>query len=470
MELEKDIEEVSPASPPDFKSEIIGIVRSNLTPILMRNRLLDYHANDIASAMPELKKEERSRLFSILDAETLASIFEYSEDFFEYIEQLNVKKRIQILSCLDIQTVVEQLNLMNRVERNMLIDLMDDEVKKEVNLLCSFDEDEIGSKMTTNYVSISAGLTVRGAMKELIAQAADNDNISKIYVLDDEDVLLGAIDLKELIIARDTTELDSIITTSYPYVYAEEQIDECLERIKAYSEDSIPVLDSSSRMMGILTAQVISELVEDELGDDYARLAGLTTEEDLHEPIFKSMSKRIPWLAVLLVLGMVVSGVVGIFENVVAHLAIIVSFQSLVLGMAGNAGTQSLAVTIRVLMDEQVDRRQKLYLIGKEARVGLLNGFLLGICSFILVGLYLFLLQGDTPMIAFSVSACTGAALILSMFLSSIAGTSIPMLFKKIGVDPAVASGPLITTVNDLVAVLSYYGLSWLLLIKLLQI
>jgi len=310
MELEKDIEEVSPASPPDFKSEIIGIVRSNLTPILMRNRLLDYHANDIASAMPELKKEERSRLFSILDAETLASIFEYSEDFFEYIEQLNVKKRIQILSCLDIQTVVEQLNLMNRVERNMLIDLMDDEVKKEVNLLCSFDEDEIGSKMTTNYVSISAGLTVRGAMKELIAQAADNDNISKIYVLDDEDVLLGAIDLKELIVARDTTELDSIITTSYPYVYAEEQIDECLERIKAYSEDSIPVLDSSSRMMGILTAQVISELVEDELGDDYARLAGLTTEEDLHEPIFKSMSKRIPWLAVLLVLGMVVSGVV----------------------------------------------------------------------------------------------------------------------------------------------------------------
>lgn len=468
MELEKDIEEVSPASPPDFKSEIIGIVRSNLTPILMRNRLLDYHANDLASAMPELKKEERSRLFSILDAETLASIFEYSEDFFEYIEQLSVKKRIQVLSCLDIQTVVEQLNLMNRVERNMLIDLMDDEVKKEVNMLCSFDENEIGSKMTTNYISINSGLTVRGAMKELIAQAADNDNIYKIYVLDENSVLLGAIDLKDLIMARDTTELDSIITTSYPYVYAEEQIDECLERIRGYSEDSIPVLDSSSRMMGILTAQSISELVEDELGDDYARLAGLTTEEDLHEPIFKSISKRIPWLAVLLALGMLVSGVVGIFEEVVSHLAVIVSFQSLVLGMAGNAGTQSLAVTIRVLMDEQVDRKQKLYLIGKEARVGLLNGFLLGICSFVLVGLYLFLLQGDTPMVAFSVSACTGAALILSMFLSSIAGTSIPMVFKKIGVDPAVASGPLITTVNDLVAVISYYGLSWLLLINLL--
>ena len=160
MELEKDIEEVSPASPPDFKSEIIGIVRSNLTPILMRNRLLDYHANDLASAMPELKKEERSRLFSILDAETLASIFEYSEDFFEYIEELSVKKRIQVLSCLDIQTVVEQLNLMNRVERNMLIDLMDDEVKKEVNMLCSLDENEIGSKMTTNYISINSGLTV----------------------------------------------------------------------------------------------------------------------------------------------------------------------------------------------------------------------------------------------------------------------------------------------------------------------
>ena len=470
MDERKDIEELYHTAPPDFRTEIIEIIRGNLTPLLMRKHLLEYHENDIAAAMPEFKKEERNRLYSILDAETLASIFEYSGEFFDYIEELSVKKRIQVLSFLDTRTVVEQLNQMNKTERNMLIDLMDDEVKREVNLLCSFDEDEIGSRMSTNYIAIPTGLTVRGAMKELIAQAAENDNISKIYVLDDDDVLLGAIDLKELIVARDTTDLDSIITTSYPYVYAEEQIDVCLERIKGYSEDSIPVLDSSSRMMGILTAQAISELVEDELGDDYARLAGLTTEEDLREPIFKSISKRIPWLAVLLALGMVVSGIVGIFESVVAHLAVIVSFQSLVLGMAGNAGTQSLAVTIRVLMDEQVDRKQKLYLIGKEARVGLFNGLLLGICSFILVGLYLLVLQGEMPLLAFAISACTGSALVLSMFLASIAGTAIPMVFKKIGIDPAVASGPLITTVNDLVAVLSYYGLSWLLLIKLLGI
>ena len=159
---------------------------------------------------------------------------------------------------------------------------------------------------------------------------------------------------------------------------------------------------------------------------------------------------------------------VGLFEHVVAHLALIVAFQSLVLDMAGNVGTQSLAVTIRVLMDEQLSGKDKLFLVWKEARIGLLNGAILGFMSFALIGLYLMLFKGQAPMAAFSMSFCTGAALLISMLLSSVAGTTVPILFKKINVDPAVASGPLITTMNDLVAVVTYYGLAWFLLINLL--
>ena len=196
----------------------------------------------------------------------------------------------------------------------------------------------------------------------------------------------------------------------------------------------------------------------------------MTAEEDLEEPLHKSVAKRLPWLIVLLVLGMLVSSVVGLFETVVAQLALIVCFQSLVLDMAGNVGTQSLAVTIRVLMDEEVSGKQKLYLISKEARVGLLNGTILGILSFLVIGGYLFLLKGQPVILAFGVSACTGIALLVSMILSSVAGTSIPILFKKLKVDPAVASGPLITTVNDLVAVVTYYGLAWFLLLHVMHL
>ncbi len=455
---------------PDYKAEIVSILRSKLTPKLIKERILAYHENDIAAALDELKREERIKLYSLLDTDTLASIFEYSENINEYIGEIALKKRAEVLSLLEATVLLDYLRALDKAERNMLIDLMKEETKNELSLLDSFDEDEIGSKMTTNFVTVTEGATVRQAMKSLIEQAADNDNISTIYVVDKDGLLVGAIDLKDLIIARETAELESITVTSYPYVYANELINECIERIKEYSEDSIPVLDLDNKLKGVLTSQNITELVDDEMSDDYAKLAGLSAEEDLHEPLKKSIVKRLPWLIILLGLGLLVSSVVGAFEGIISNLAIIVSFQSLILGMAGNVGTQSLAVTIRVLMDEQLDKKQKLYLIGKEARVGFTNGLILGAISIVFVGLYLFLFKSQSVEMSFSVSACTGIALLISILLSSITGTTIPLALKKLKVDPAVASGPLISTLNDLVAVITYYGLAWLLLINFLHL
>lgn len=454
---------------PDYRSEIVEIIRSNLTPKLMQERILAYHENDIAASMDLLKKDERSRLYRILNTDTLASVLEYSENRNEYISELSVRKRVVILSQFEAVILVDYLRGLEKADRNMLIELMEEDTKREISLLNSFDTDEIGSKMTTNYISIHEGINVRQAMRELVKQAAENDNISTIYVIDKEGILVGAIDLKDLIIARENTELASIIVTSYPYVYANELIEDCIERIKGYFEDSIPVLDSENKLKGVLTSQDLTQLVDDEMGDDYAKLAGLSAEEDLYEPLKKSIGKRLPWLIILLGLGLVVSSVVGVFESVVAHLAIIVSFQSLILDMAGNVGTQSLAVTIRVLMDEKLSGKQKLYLIGKEARIGLTNGAILGVLSFVLVGLYLIIFKSQSAALAFSVSACTGIALLISILLSSISGTIIPLIFKKLRIDPAVASGPLITTLNDLVAVVTYYGLAWILLINFLH-
>ena len=166
---------------------------------------------------------------------------------------------------------------------------------------------------------------------------------------------------------------------SYPHVEAHEKIEDCASWIADYAEDSIPVLDKRQDAGVVITSEDLVEIVDNELGEDYAKLAGLTSEEDLRETTGRSMKKRLPWLVVLLGLGMLVSSVVGVFEGVVAALPIVICFQSLVLDMAGNVGTQSLAVTIRVLMDENVTGREKLMLLGKEMKIGLLNGGLLGI-------------------------------------------------------------------------------------------
>ena len=450
-----------------YQAEIAALVRSTLAPRLMAQRLLSYHAADIAGAMALLTKEERRRLCGILPAGELAEVLSHAEERDEYLAELPIRRRAELLSRMEPAEAAEHLGRTDKDTRSLLLELMEPEARREIALLNSFDEDEIGSKLSTNYIALPAGIGVRQAMRELVEQAAENDNVSTLYVVDGDGALLGAIDLKDLIVAREGTSLEEITMTSYPYVYAAEPIDACLERIRDYEEDSIPVVDEGGILRGVLTAQDITRLVDDELGDDYAKLAGLTAEEDLREPLGRSAAKRLPWLVILLGLGLVVSSVVGVFESVVAQLPLLICFQSLVLDMAGNVGTQSLAVTIRVLMDKQLTGRQKLFLVGKEARVGLLNGTLLGLVSFLCIGGYLVALQGQSAAFAFSLSLCTALALAVSMVLSSVAGTAIPIFFKWLKVDPAVASGPLITTVNDLVAVMSYYALAWLLMIRL---
>ena len=333
--------------------ELIAIITSNASEQEIREKLDDYHENDIAEALENLGEEERKRLYRIIGVEKVSDIFTFLDDIGMYLEELDPQKAAGIIENMDADDAVDALDEVDSDMREQLIRYMTEEAKEDIELIRSYGDDEIGSQMTTNYIEIRHDLTIRQAMKTLIEQAEENDNISTIYVKDDSDKFYGAIDLKDLICARDYVELESLISTSYPYVRAYEKIDDCIERLKDYAEDSIPVLDDADTLLGVITSQNIVEVVDDEMGEDYAKLAGLTAEEDLNETIYQSMKKRLPWLIALLVLGMFVSSVVGMFENVVSQIALIVSFQSLILDMAGNVGTQSLAVTIRVLMDER---------------------------------------------------------------------------------------------------------------------
>ena len=455
---------------PNYAEELLKIIQSPLKNEVLLDRLNDYHERDIADALELLSPQQRKKLYPVLGAKRLAEIFSYLETPTQYLSELSVNQAAKIVSYMDSDDAVDVLEQMEASAKEKIVKLLDADSSHDIHLILSYDEDEIGSMMTTNFVAIRKELSVRQAMRELVEQAGENDNISTVYVVDDADKFYGAIDLKDLIIARENDELEDIISTSYPYVTDHEKIENCIETIKDYAEDSLPVLTETGELIGILTAQDIVEAVDDEMGEDYAKLAGLTAEEDLHEKTSTSIKKRLPWLIILLFLGMAVSSVVGVFETVVAVLPIVMCFQSLILDMAGNVGTQSLAVTIRVLMDESLTGKQKLELVWKEMRIAFSNGLILGVLSFTAIGLYIVVAKGKPFAFAYAVSGCIGAALLLAMVISGAVGTCIPLFFKKINVDPAVASGPLITTVNDLVAVISYYGLSWILLINIMHL
>lgn len=454
---------------PDYIRELVELLRSGNTAKEMSKELTNYHDNDIASALDELSCEERAVLYHILGVERVSEIFAYLDDPQKYIGELELEHAADIIENMDADDAVDVLEEMDDEIANRLIELIDEESKEDINLIRSYGDDEIGSRMTTNFIEIGRSLTIKQAMRSLISQAEENDNITTIFVKEEDETFYGAIDLKDLIVARDYVDLETLITQSFPYVRDHETVEDCIERLKDYAEDSIPVLDDKNVLIGVITAQDIVEAVDDELGEDYAKLAGMTEEAELEETLAQSIKKRLPWLIVLLALSMCVSTVTSLFEPVIAQLAIIVSFQSVILGMSGNVGTQSLAVTIRLLMDENLGAKQKLAMILREMRIGFSNGLILGMLSVLFIGVYLSVVRGNAPQFAFSISLCAGAALLMAMTISSIVGTSVPIFFKKIHVDPAVASGPLITTVNDLIGVVTYYGVAWLLLIRLLR-
>ena len=268
----------------DYQQEILDILRGSDDPAVKKERLEDYHANDMASCLPELTKEEREVFYSLLDMESLAEMMEYAEDAGQYLEEMDAQKAADILVKMEPDDAVDLLKETEPDIKKAWISRMPLENRKELQSLASYSEDLIGSRMTTNFVSLESNLNIREAMRSLIDQAAEHDNISTLYVVDENESYYGAVDLKDIIIARKDTKLEDITETAYPFVYADERIEDCLENIKAYSENSIPVLGEDKEILGVITAQDILEVSDDEMAEDYAKLGGLSAEEDLNEP------------------------------------------------------------------------------------------------------------------------------------------------------------------------------------------
>ena len=450
--------------------ELLSLIRSKSKPSYIKEELENYHDSDIAEVICYLTEEERKKLYRILGKERVSNVFTYLENVEDYIAELENETAADLIELMDADDALDVLQELEEEDKKQITSLMEKDALEDVRLLASFEDDQIGSKMTTNYIIVKKNDTIKSAMKHLIKYSKENDNIYTLFVKDENGKFYGSIDLKDLIRAREDDDLEDIIHTQYPYVYSTELIEECINDLKDASLDLYPVLNEKDELIGVITQDDLVEVVEDELTEDYAKLAGLNEAEEIDEPVFKSVKKRIVWLVCLLILGMFISLVVSQFETVIDGIPMIVFFQSVILGMSGNAGTQSLAVTIRGLMDEDLSRKKIAKMVFKEVRVGLTNGLILSIISFGAVSLFLYV--RNTPIIGEAlrindlllIAGCVSGALIPAFILSSFIGCIVPIIFKKIKIDPAVASGPLITTLNYIVGIFTYYGLAILVL------
>lgn len=451
--------------------KILELIRSNLKSKELREELENYHDNDIANALPHLTSDERKKLYKIIGIERTSDIFTFLDDVEEYLTELDEEKAADIIEVMDIDDALDVLEELDEEDKENIIKNIEEDIAEEIEMISSYEDEEVGSKMTTSFITIPLKSTIKNAMRILVKEAGEHQNISFMFVVDENEKFYGVIELTDLITARDGDSLESIIRTEYPTLYDHQKVSDVIPDLKEYDLSMYPVLDENEFVIGVITSSDIIESIEEEMSEDYAKLAGISSDEDIDEPLRVSIKKRLPWLALLLILGLGVSLLISVFENIIAAVPMVVFFQSIILGMTGNVGTQSLAVTIRFISDEKFNRKNILRMIGKELRVGFFNGLILGAIGFLMV--FLFFLIKHEPIYsdvfniteALFVSLAVFGAMAISMIIASFLGVFIPSIFKKLKIDPAVASGAFMTTLDDMIAVICYYGLVMLFLL-----
>lgn len=437
----------------------------NLNGQELKERILDYHPYDVAKVLEELDDELRDKVLSLLEPSEAADIFEYleEEDAAEVLSDLDSDTSSKIISNMELDDAVDIINELDEDVKEEIVSKVDEDIKQDILEAAKYDDTMAGSIMTDNFLAIDVNMDVGEAMKVLVKESNEQEVIDILFVLEDEK-LVGQIDLKDLIIARKKELIKDLMDTNFKSIEAKDDIKDAVDMIQEYNLLALPVLDDG-KLLGIITIDDAIDALDEMNKDDYDKMAGIVGENTIS---FKDVIKsRLLWLIILLALSFIVSSVMDGFSAVIATITPLVFFQSLILDMGGNAGTQSLATTVVEISDNALDNKKK---IGKHLRkefiAGLLNSIILGISAFALSFVFI-MIRGikvdgiETYMLSLVIGLAMACALIISNFIGSL----VPIVLYKCKIDPAVASGPFITTLNDIISVSIYYALAYFILI-----
>ncbi|MBO0440449.1 magnesium transporter MgtE [Enterococcus sp. DIV0212c] len=419
-----------------------------------RELFLALHIYEQGQFYQSIDEADRKQIYSYLSPKELADMFdvieEDNENMKDYIAEMRPSYAAEMLSEMYTDNAVDLLNMLDKGQKAKYLSLMSTEDAGEIKELLHYEDDTAGSIMTTEFVSIVANQTVRSAMYVLKNQADVAETIYYVYVVDQENHLVGVISLRDLIVNDDDTMIADVLSERVISVHVGDDQEDVAQTIRDYDFLALPVTDYDDHLLGIVTVDDIIDVIDDEAASDYSGLAGVNVEEVSENPI-KAASKRLPWLITLLFLGMSTATLISHYEELVSEASILAVFISLITGTAGNAGTQSLAVAVRRLAVSDEKDNNFGRLIMSEVLTGLVTGAVTGVAIFIVVGIW----QHNFPL-----GFVIGMAMLCAITVANLAGSLIPMLMDKLGFDPAVASGPFITTLSDLTSVLIYFNIA----------
>lgn len=420
-----------------------------------RKEFLTLHQYEQSEYFENTTNQNRQRIFEFLSPQEVSRFFNQldieGKEYEILFDSMHAHYASEVLENMSTDNAVDILNELSNSKVASLLALMDNRVTDKIKKLLHYEEDTAGGIMTTEYISLDIGTSVKEALMLLKNQAPDAETIYVIYVVDTAGQLVGVLSLKDLIVANIEAHVEEVMIQRVVSVNVEEDQERVAQKMKDYDFIAMPVIDYQHHLVGIITIDDILDVVNEEADEDYSRLAGVSDTKSTDQSVFKKALKRLPWLIILTFLGMITATILGGFEDTLSQVALLAAFIPIISGMSGNSGTQSLAVSVRNISNGDIKEKSKLKIALKEAGSGLITGFVCAVILFLII-----VIIYRQPFLALIV----GASLTIAMTVGTLVGSMIPILMNKIHIDPAVASGPFITTINDIVSMLIYFGLA----------
>lgn len=419
------------------------------------------HPVDLAEAMEDWDEDLVEQLLSIGDDEKLAELLEEADEELqiEMLEYLDNERILKIFSYMQKDDIVDILGNLRINRRKELVNLMRGGEKKIITELLGYEEDSAGGLMTTAYIALNGQLTVGDALRKIKEIGPRTELIETIFVLNNQRQLIGTADLRDILIAEDTDTLSSITDEQIIYVEPETDQEEVSLLVSKYDLKAIPVVNKRKVLLGIITVDDIIDVIMEEHTEDMLQLAGVSKEETIDSTIAQSVRRRLPWLCVNLITAFLGSFAIRHFESIIAQVVALSATMTIVTGLSGNSGNQTLSVIIRSIALGELELKGSWKLVLKQAAIGLLDGIFMGICTGVIVSLVYS---------NFYLGCIIFGAMICNMMIAGLSGALIPLVLKALKQDPALASSIFLTGVTDVLGFFIFLSLATLFLPRLL--
>ncbi len=411
---------------------------------------------DSADTLEEFDPSEAGKLITSLPIETSVKIFESLRPraIIEIVEILKDSYVEEIFKQMDTEDVVDVFERSTEDETEEILEILDKSTKLNINKRLAYPENSVGRQMSEEVAKISTGLKVKDALKELKALHNNVEDLIYVYSVDNEGKLTGVISFREIVFADENELIKNVMIQNPISVNPSSDQEEAAILIKQYELLALPVVDKSNKLIGQTTVNTALDVIQTEIAEDFSQSFGAGAEETIFTPIQKSIRLRLPWIAINMGLAFIVSLLISQFEETIASDILLAALMPVVALVGGNSGAQSLAIVIRALARNDVSDARVFEVIGKQTFIGIINGIFVGILSFLVLS---FLGLNDY-------SLALSIAVFGNIFIGNLFGSSIPLMLKKIGFDPALASNIFLTLITDIVGFAGFLGIALLLL------